>query len=186
MPTDVQEQRVEARVEAEPPVVDAPERSPRLKLIVALSAVTGVIHAKAMVDHAEHDWLFGLFFGVLTYAQVLWAVRVWRRPDDRRWWTAVAAASLGIVGIWLVSRTVGLPFGPWANEAEAVGITDLAATLNEVVLAGLIFAMLRPDRRLAARLRWLTDDNCTRLGALLCALSLFAVVIGQHTHPTVN
>lgn len=183
MSTDVQEQPVAGPVQAETPGIVAVERTPRLKLIVALSAVTGVIHAKAMFDHASHDWLFGLFFGVLTYGQVLWAVRVWRRPEDRRWWTAVAVASLGVVGIWIISRTVGLPFGPWAYEAEAVGIADLAASLNEIVLAGLIFAMLRPDGRAAARLRWLTDDNCIRVGAMLGALSLFAVVIGQHTHP---
>ena len=186
MSTDVQEQRVEGEVEAGPPASVAAERSPQIKLIVALSAAAGVIHAKAMFDHASHYWLFGVFFGLLTYVQVLWAVRVWRRPGDRRLWMAIAVASLGVVGIWLVSRTIGLPFGPWANAAEPVGIADVAASLDEIVLTGVIFATLRPDRRIAARFFAFSDDNCIRVGAMLCALSLFAVVIGKHTHPTVS
>ena len=161
-------------------------RSARTLLLVALAAAAGVLHAKAMVDHAGHYWLFGVFFGVLTYAQVLWAMALYRRPDDKRLLMPAALASLAVVGVWLVSRTVGLPIGPWAWDAEPIGSADLAATLDELALALVIFAILRPDRRIAARLAWLDDANCMRVGMMFCAFSLFALALGSHGHPTVR
>ncbi len=157
-------------------------RSPRVLLIAGVSVATGVIHAKALIDHASHYWLFGVFFGALTYIQVLWGVQLYRRPDDRRLFGPIAVMSLGVVAIWLLSRTVGIPIGPWASEAEPVGMADFAASVNELVLAALIFAILRPDRRFAARLAWLDKDNCVRVGSMLCALSLMALLMGSHSH----
>jgi hypothetical protein len=165
------------------PDVAAAARSERTMLLVCLSAAAGVIHAKAMIDHVSHYWLFGVFFGVLTYAQVLWAVLVYRRPDDRRWLMPAAVGSLVVVGIWLVSRTAGLPIGPWAGDPEPLAITDITATLAELLLAGLIIAILWPHGRIAARLRWLDGSNCVRVGSMLVALSLLAVLVGNHSHP---
>jgi hypothetical protein len=161
----------------------AAERSSRLLLLVALSASAGVIHAKALVDHAGHYWLFGVFFAALTYAQVLWAVWIYRNPSDRRWLLPAAAASLAVVAVWLVSRTAGLPIGPWAGRPEPLGVADIAASLDEVVLAAVIFATLRPDRPIAPRLAWLDGANCTRVGSMLAGLSLLAVLLGSHMHP---
>jgi hypothetical protein len=168
------------------PAPGAASRTPRLLLLVALSASAGVIHARALFDHASHYWLFGVLFGALTYAQVLWAVWIYRKPNDERPLLPAAVASLAVVAVWLVSRTVGLPIGPWAGQPEPLGVADVAASLDELVLAGLIFAMLRPDRRIAARFAWLDGANCTRVGTALCSLSLLAVLFGTHTHPTVH
>jgi hypothetical protein len=162
----------------------AQERSSRLLLLVALSMFAGVIHAKALFDHVGHYWLFGACFGALTYAQVLWAVWIYRRPNDRRSLLPAAVASLAVIAVWVVSRTVGLPIGPWAGLPEPLGVADVTASLDEVVLAGVILAMLRPDRRIAARLAWLNGANCVRVGWMLAALSLLAVLLGSHTHPT--
>jgi hypothetical protein len=159
------------------------ERSDRTMLLVGLSIAAGVVHARALFDHATHYWLFGVFFGVLTYAQVLWGLLVYRRPDDRRWFMAAAVGSLGVVAIWLVSRSVGLPIGPWAGRAEPFGVADIAASLDEIALAGVILAMLRPQGRVAARMRWLDGANCARIGSMLIALSLLAALFGNHTHP---
>jgi hypothetical protein len=159
------------------------QRSPRIDLLIALSAVAGVIHARAMVDHMSHYWLFGVFFGALTYAQVLWAVQLYRRPDDLRWLMPAAIASLAVVGIWIVSRTVGLPIGPWAGEAEPFGISDVAASIDELLLAAVVFAMLRPDRWIAARLLWLDGGHCQRARMMMVGCSLIAAIVGKHTHP---
>lgn len=152
-------------------------------LLVVLAAAAGLIHARALFDHASHYWLFGVFFGVLAYAQVFWAFLVYRRPDDRRWLMPAAVVSLAVVGLWVVTRSVGLPFGPWAGRPEPLSITDITASLNELVLAAVIFAMLRPGGWLAARLRWLDGANCVRVGSMLVSLSLLAVLIGDHSHP---
>jgi hypothetical protein len=161
-------------------------RPERLLLLVAISACAGVIHAKAMFDHATHYWLFGVFFGALTYAQVGWAAWIYRRSEDRRTWMPVAVGSLAVVAIWIVSRTVGLPFGPWAGRPEPLGLADVAASIDELVLTGLVVAMLRPGRWIAARFAWLDGANCTRVGTMLCVLSFCAVAIGHHLHPAVR
>ncbi|HEV2773962.1 MAG TPA: hypothetical protein VGV90_00075 [Solirubrobacteraceae bacterium] len=172
-----------ARAPAGVAATERPERSERTMLLVILAATAGLIHAKALVDHAPHYWLFGAFFGVLAYAQVFWAWLVYRRPDDRRWFMPAAVVSLAVVGLWLVTRTVGLPIGPWAGRPEPLAITDITATLNELLLAGLIVAMVHPDGRVAARLHWLDGANCVRIGSMLVALGLLAVLLGNHTHP---
>jgi len=163
--------------------VAAVERSERTMLLVVLSAMTALIHAKALLDHASHYWLYGVFFGALAYAQVLWASLVYRRPGERRWLMPAAIVSLALAALWIVTRTAGLPFGPWAGRPEPLAITGVTASLNELVLAGLVVAMLRPDGRIAARLRWLDGPGCVRFGSMLVALSLLAVLLGDHSHP---
>jgi len=152
-------------------------------LLVILAATAALIHAKALIDHAPHYWLYGVFFGVLAYAQVFWAFLVYRRPAERRWFMPAAVVSLAVVGLWLVTRSAGLPFGPWAGRPEPFAITDITASLNELLLAGLIVAMVHPEGRVAARVRWLDGANCVRVGSMVIALSLLAVLLGNHTHP---
>ena len=182
MATDVQTEPVLQEVAEPDDRPGAVERSPRIQLLVGLSAVAGLIHGKAFVDHVDHYWLFGVFFALLTYAQVLWASRLWRRPGDRRLFAAVAVMSLGTAAIWLVSRSVGLPFGPWAGRPEAVGMPDAVVSLDELVIAGLIVALLRPRGRVAGGLRWLDGANCVRFGSMLCSLSLMALLFSSHSH----
>jgi hypothetical protein len=184
MATDVQTEPglVQDPEDASPGAGAATVREPRILLLIGLSAVAGLIHGKAFIDHVDHYWLFGVFFAVLTYAQVLWAMRLWRRPDDRRFFAAVAVMSLGVAAIWLVSRTVGLPIGPWAGRPESAGLPDVVATLDELVIAAIIASILRPEGRIAARLRWLDADNCIRFGSALCSLSLMALLFSSHSH----
>ena len=185
MATDVQTEQALVEAPDDEAVSEAPAgvvRSPRILLLIGLSAVAGLIHGKAFIDHVDHYWLFGVFFAALTYAQVLWAMRLWRRPDDRRFFKAVAVMSLGVVAIWVVSRTVGLPIGPWAGRPETIGVPDAVASLDELVIAAIIVAILRPEGRIAARLRWLDADNCVRYGSMLCSLSLMALLFSSHAH----
>jgi predicted branched-subunit amino acid permease len=183
MATDVQPVLVPAPGEEDPAAPAAVVHSARIQLLIGLSAVAGLIHGKAFIDHVEHYWLFGVFFAFLTYAQVLWAVQLWRRPDDRRLFKAVVVMSLGTVAIWFVSRTVGLPIGPWAGRPEAVGLPDLVASLDEVLIAVIIGALMRPEGRVAARVRWLDAGACIRVGSMLCSLSMMALLFSSHTHP---
>ena len=111
-------------------------RSERTLLLVGLSAAAGLIHAKATVDHAAHYWLFGVLLRRADLRPGALGVALYRRPDDRRWLMPAAVGSLAVVGVWLVSRSVGLPIGPWAGRPEPLAITDITATLIELLLAG--------------------------------------------------
>ncbi|MGH2920023.1 MAG: hypothetical protein ACRDLS_15690 [Solirubrobacteraceae bacterium] len=157
-------------------------RSQVLVTAAALALAAGVIHAVAMIDHVDHYWLYGVFFLAVTYAQVLWAIRVYRRPPGRRVLVAGAVGSLLIVAVWLVTRTVGVPVGPEAGDPEPAGAMDIMATLDQLVLAALVATVVAPEGWLGSRLRWLAGGHAVRIAIMLCSASLFSLMLGSHSH----
>jgi len=158
-------------------------RSSQTVLIAcAISVAAGVIHAVAMVDHFDHYWLFGLFFLVVTYFQVLWAIWVHRHPQDKRALKAGAIGSLAIIAVWLTSRTVGVPVGPGAGDPEPFGAMDLVAALDQLVLAALIVVLVKPDGRFGRRVAWIAGAPAMRMGIMLCSASVFSLLVGSHSH----
>jgi len=109
--------------------------------ICAFSIIAGAIHVEAAIGHFEETWLYSGFFASLAVLQLVWGVRVYSRPAPN-WLRLGSAVSLAVVGIWLVSRTVGIPFGPEALQPEAVGPLDAAATVDELAIAGICFLLL--------------------------------------------
>lgn len=85
----------------------------------------------------------------MTPLQVLWAILVVPRPDDRRLLLAGAAGNLAIALVWVVSRIVGLPLGPTPFQPESVGWKDLLATYDEFAVV-LLIALLLQGRRVPA------------------------------------
>lgn len=140
-----------------------------------LSFAAACVHGSVMVTHFREYWLFGLFFAIVTPLQILWAELVRRRPENRRLLLVGGVASASIALIWLVSRTVGLPFGPEQLQAEAVGPKDLLATWDELFLASLVAVLLlrpgpHPAPRWAPAVAW-----------VLVAVSLVAALVaGSH------
>jgi hypothetical protein len=106
-----------------------------------LTFAAALIHASVMVTHFREYWLFGLFFALVTPLQVAFAGVVVREPG-RRVLMAGLVLNTGIVVVWAVSRTVGLPFGPEALAAEPIGLKDGLATLDEVLAATLVASVL--------------------------------------------
>jgi hypothetical protein len=153
-----------------------------LRVCAVLAAASGVIHIEAAIAHTSHWWLFGVFFAGLAYAQLGWALVVYRGRRDARLLDAAIYVSLAVVGIWLLSRTVGLPVGPWAGDAEAVGVSDTVATLDELALVALLTMVLRPDGRVARALGWIRGDHTTRLGMMLGSASVLALAMTGHGH----
>jgi hypothetical protein len=145
-----------------------------------LSIVAGMLHAKAMVDHATHYWPFGVFFGLLTCWQTAWGVGACRARLHRPALVAGAWVNAGVVLLWLISRTVGLPIGPWAGEPEAVGMIDIMASLDELLIVAMVASLVSAVRRPA--FAWLRGGYAVRLGIMLSTVSLFALTIGGHTH----
>jgi len=108
---------------------------PDARLVVAATASAGAaaIHFAVISEHIDEYWLFGVFFIASGAAQLLWATAVVFRPHRG----VVAIGALGnaaIILLWIASRTIGLPLGPEAGSAEAVGVADVAATALEVVI----------------------------------------------------
>lgn len=122
-----------------------------VRLAAHLSVVAGLIHGLVAPAHVEIAVLYGVFFMGTAFAQVAWAMAVVAKPRVSLIYLGVVANVL-IVGLWLVTRTVGIPLGPEAGQVEAVGVLDVIAALLEVgiVLSSVWSMRTQPVRRLLA------------------------------------
>ncbi len=126
-------------------------RLERWILIAAgLSAVASIIHGAVTGEHFEEWWGYGLFFVVAAAAQMAFAVILvlgpWRPGSGRSDGGLGALRGIALVGIagnaliiglWAVTRTIGVPFfGPDAGEVEEVGTLDLISKVAELALIG--------------------------------------------------
>ncbi len=113
--------------------------------------MAGLLHLWVTPEHFEEWWGYGAFFVVAGAAQILYAPIVVLLPT-RIVLLGGIAGNLAIVGLYLLTRTVGIPFfGPGAGEVEGFGFVDVCATASEVGIAvALGAALLRnapPQRR---------------------------------------
>lgn len=150
-----------------------------LDLRQALAAVAlfgcAAIHAAVIPDHLNHWVVASAFFLALAVAEVVGGVLLLGRPGQNVL-IAMAVASAVPPGLWLWSRTTGLPFGPNAGVPEPVGLADIAAGLLELGTLVITVLLLRtrrrgtagPERRAApsAHLRALAVAGVIAIGSL--------------------
>lgn len=154
-----------------------------VRIVAWLSITAGLIHALAMVDHFAHYWLYGVFFLGLTYTQVLWGAGILRRAPTARVLRIGAWANLALVALWLLTRTVGVPFGPEAGDPEPIGSMDIAAVVVELALVAYVGVILVARLRTRRGLRALLGAHRVRIGIALCSACFFAALLGGgHTH----
>lgn len=124
--------------------------------LVAASFGAGVIHVGAAVDHAQHIAQLA-FFMFVAATQLWWAgvVRWVREAPFSLLWVG-AAFNTGVLVVWIVSRTMGLPEvgggshgGPvplitaTASRVDSVGVADVTASLLEVGSVGGVLLLSR-------------------------------------------
>jgi hypothetical protein len=154
-----------------PPALPYAVRTLLPAAFVASTAAAGV-HAAMAPSHLQHQLAAGLFFLVSATVQVGWAAGLVVGLTSRVAAVGVAA-NLAFVGLWAVSRTVGVPglAGP-----EPVGPWDLACVAWELVVVAACLRLLGPTTtpaQLPAWDRW--DGRVTAFAvgsvAALAALS---------------
>jgi hypothetical protein len=123
-----------------------PDEGPRgswLRGIAALTALAaGAIHLGQVAIHLEEGWVFAAFFLVVGTVQLIAALLL-LRPWPAIWFWFGIGGSAAVIAVWVISRTIGLPFGPEPGEVEALGTADAAASLIEaltIVFLGLWLA----------------------------------------------
>lgn len=120
---------------------------------VASTAAAGV-HAAMAPSHLAHGTVSGLFFLAAAAFQVAWAAGL-VLGVSRRAAVLGAGANLAFVGLWGVTRTVGLP-GLMA-QPEAIGPWDVTCVAWELVVVVACVRLLGPGPspgRLAPWRRW--------------------------------
>jgi hypothetical protein len=106
------------------------------------SLCAALVHVAVMPDHFEESVLYGLFFLLASLGQLAFAVAVMARPTRRLVLAGVVGCGL-IIGLWLVSRLVGVPIGPDNGGTEEFGVLDILATAAEVIVVGCGLMALR-------------------------------------------
>src|SRR4051795_1744954 len=134
---------------------------------VAAGAATlaAAVHLYITPEHLREWWLYGGFFVAVTVAQVLLAVLLLRGPGVGVALLAIWG-TVGLIAVYVISRTVGLPITPPADAAghglvagavgsgvpilpgalppgvEPVAALDLVALGAELVLLAVLVGML--------------------------------------------
>jgi hypothetical protein len=107
-----------------------------------------VIHVIVTPEHFNEWFAAGVFFTAIAVAEVVsGAVMVSRVGESPAARGLVAALSAGTIALWVVSRTVGLPFGPDPGVPEAIGVLDVASTALEALTLVALWALVRTPAR---------------------------------------
>jgi len=115
-----------------------------LRLFLAAGLLgSAAIHAAVVPEHLTEWAAAGVFFIVLTAAELAVGALVFARNLQPAVLLAAAVVSIGPLAVWLYSRTLGLPFGPEPGVPEAVGLADVAACALEVLTLVLAVVLLR-------------------------------------------
>src|SRR5580693_4370152 len=167
-----------------------------LGALAALSAGAAAIHFAVTFEHFSEYSLYGVFFLVLAWAQLVWPVVLIALPFLT--WTPARARParfpagwspsgltplaarrlavwlwLGVIGnagvllIYFSSRSIGLPIGPDTKTVEAWGGLDLACAIEEILLIVIAAAILARPGLLARPVRF--RSQARSLASLLSA-----------------
>ena len=129
-----------------------------LGALAALSVGAAAIHFAVIFEHFDEYSLYGVFFLVLAWAQLVWpAVLVALALAARRvaaWlWLGIAGNAIVLV-IYFSSRSIGLPVGPDTKTVEAWGGLDLVCAAEEILLVVIAAAVLARPGLLARPVRF--------------------------------
>jgi hypothetical protein len=101
------------------------------------------IHFAIIVPHLNEFRPYGYFFFAVAWFQAIWAVLV-IGSEDRRLLVAGLVVNAVVIGIWVWSRTVGLPIGPEPGTPEEIGAADSISTGLEAVIVVWTTLLLAP------------------------------------------
>lgn len=149
-----------------------------------LSIGAGVIHISAAGDHTELPVMFAGFMLVAALQIALGVVLLRGRPS-RLIIAAAVAMALASIGLWVLSRTAGLPFIE-GGHVEAIGFKDGVTKLLEIASIPMLVLLLSPDlSRVSLPSSRLGGQTRAAVGTACVALLVPALLLSggeHHTH----
>ena len=130
------------------------------KLVGACVIVSGSAHGLVTQQHFQEWWGYGVFFLTMAICLIGFGLALITDAIDPRYmpgdvnrirrvmYTVGAIGIVAILGLYLLTRTTGIPLGPGSGSVESVGVIDLLAKATEVLaVIGLVVLLLktRPD-----------------------------------------
>jgi hypothetical protein len=159
-----------------------------LRLLLATASLgAGAIHFAVAGEHLQEWRPLGVAFLAAGAFQVLWAVAVVVR-DSRAALLAGGMLSVLFIGVYLMSRTTGLPLGPEAFEPEPLGAADLLCCALEVPVAAgaLLLARLPGALRRPLDRRWSVGVAAALVLVGTASGSALASPVHEHEHEHVT
>jgi len=142
----------------------------------------GLVHVAAFREHLDHWLPAGIFFAVTAFVQIGWGLAALAR-DRAPYPLTFIALNIGVVALWAVTRTTGLPTGPEAGAAEPVGTADgLCMVLQGLIVMSLLVAV-GTARTAAPPGARTTDTGRPRPARFLVGLAAGAVVMSALATP---
>jgi FtsP/CotA-like multicopper oxidase with cupredoxin domain len=146
----------------------------RLYSATLLTFGAAFIHLAVAPAHLREYIPFGVLFLAVGSAQIVLAAELCARPT-RRLALLMAAFNVGLVGLWLASRTVGLPLGPTPGQPEEIGLTDLICNALETLSGVLLLALVIWPARYTIRRLLLVGMGSAPVGVVALAMTFVAV-----------
>ncbi len=140
-------------------VIEASRAKRALRVDVAIASSVAAASAHLVAAPGHYLWwpASGLFFVVLGVTQLAVAVVLVYGVDDCRFVLATVWGTVAVIGIYLASRTIGLPMTPpvpfhgthWVagqamvpNGAKYVGPLDVLTLAAEILVVATMLTML--------------------------------------------
>jgi hypothetical protein len=163
---------------ARPPVSSEPTVSRRRVVVYCLaimSVAAAVIHFAVAGEHFQEYWLFGVFMLVIGWLQLLWAIIAIARPARLLLWSGTIL-NAGVVGVYIVTRTIGDIVGPTPHAVEPLGFEDgLCTVLETAVIAGCAWLLIaNVDHRVRQRRLVMAPATTGAATAILLSAALVA------------
>lgn len=144
---------------------DPDERPGRGSVLVRWAAILSIaasmVHGLNVQEHLAEWWGYGLFFlfaaaGQFVYGLIL-IVQPWNYDENggrrdggryaRHFYRAGMAVNTVLILLYLITRTVGIPFlGPSAGQTEPFTPVGVATKLIEAALLIVLAKLVRRDR----------------------------------------
>jgi hypothetical protein len=132
------------------------------KFVGTCAIVSGGAHGLVTQDHFQEWWGYGVFFLVTATCLIGFGLALITDAIDPRYMTgdvhrlrrlmyvAGGVGILGILGLYAVTRTAGIPLGPESGFIEQIGVVDLVAKVTELLaLAGLVVLLYKTRARMS-------------------------------------
>jgi hypothetical protein len=165
-----------------------PDASDPVRLVGQIAAVlsiaAGVIHISAAGDHTSLPVMFAGFMVIAVLQIALGALLLSRPPSRLVIWGAIVM-TLGSIGLWLLSRTAGIPYLP-DGHVEPVGFKDSICKLFELASIPALLLLLSRDLGRVSVPPKLGGRTLTGLGACCLALMPPALLLGEGTPQSHN
>lgn len=188
------ERVLRSRIADRPPVAPVDGRSASSAANATLASLAfgaAVIHLAVIPAHLAEFPPYGIAFAGLAIVQVAIGIAglagAWRLVR----WPAITV-TIGVIAVWIASRTMGLPVGPEAWHPEPIGVADVVATAFEIGLVAMLvlgrhvgLSSDPADRHanIVASIAIVPVVGLLGVTALLAAASFATDISGDHCHP---